>query len=473
MGSNDRNEAVWAAVEAHAAAGVALSDAVWEVPELAYGEVRSAGLHAAALRAAGFRVREGVAGIATAVMGEAGEDGPVIAFLGEYDALPGLSQAAGVWRRAPVVEGGNGHACGHNLLGAGALLAAVGLTAWLEQTGVPGRVRYYGCPAEEGGAAKVFMVREGAFAGVDAGISWHPDAFFLVDKARSIATLVVDYAFHGRTAHAAVAPHLGRSAMDAVELTSIGVNYLREHMPADARVHSALQESGGKVANVVPAFARVRYQVRSAQVGDLLELVERVHDVARGAALMTGTRLEIRPVSGTANLLGNAVLEDAMQGVMEALGPVAFDEADLAAARAVQATLGEQDIRTDFARYGFEYRPGLALCDWVAPAGHPGEVSPGSTDLGDVSWTVPVVQARAATYAIGTPGHSWQFAAQGKSAHAHKGMVHAAKVMAATGAALIEDAALRGRARAEFEARLARTPYRAPMPPEARPGDQT
>ena len=467
--TQDRNAAVWRAVEECAPRALALGDAVWGVPELAYRETRSAALHRAAMAEAGFRLRENLAGIPTALMGEAGEGGPVIAFLGEFDALPGLSQEAGVFTPSPLEPGGNGHGCGHNLLGAGSLLAAMGLARWLERSGLPGRVRYYACPAEEGGAGKVFMVRAGAFAGCDVAISWHPDAFVLVDKARSIANLRVDYAFHGRTAHAAVAPHLGRSAMDAVELTSIGVNYLREHMPVDARIHSALQDSGTRATNVVPAYARVRYQIRSATVRDMLELAERVHDIARGAALMTGTRLEILPESGTANLLGNAVLEGAMHAAMQALGPVPFDEADRATARQVQASLTEQDIRTDFARYGLPYEPGLALWDRVVPLDNPGELFPGSTDLGDVSFTVPTVQARTATYAIGTPGHSWQMVAQGKSSLAHKGMVHVAQVMAATGAALIAEPALLRAARDEFAARLARTPYLCPMPEEAVP----
>jgi aminobenzoyl-glutamate utilization protein B len=230
-------EQIWRLVEAKQEPFIALSDRVWGVPELNFQEVRSAREHADMLRSEGFRVTEGLAGIPTAVMGEAGEGGPVIAILGEYDALPGLSQEAGVATHQPVEPGGAGHGCGHNLLGAGAMLAAAAVKDWLAVQGIQGRVRYYGCPAEEGGAAKTFMVRDGVFEDVDIAISWHPAPFAGVNEAHSLAILQIDYAFTGRSAHAAVGPELGRSALDAAELMNVGVNYLREHMPSSARIH--------------------------------------------------------------------------------------------------------------------------------------------------------------------------------------------------------------------------------------------
>ncbi len=464
------NEAgIWKRVEAHAPDLVRLADRVWETPETLYGEYRSAAAHAAVLRAKGFRVEEGVAGIPTALIGEAGEGGPVIAILGEYDALPGLSQVAGIAEPRELVPGGHGHGCGHNLLGAAALLAACALKDWLAAAGRPGRVRYYGCPAEEGGAAKTFMVRDGLFDDVAAAVTWHPDCVTRVDPALSLANTRMDFAFRGRASHAAMSPHLGRSALDAVELMSVGVNYLREHVPQDARIHYAYLDAGGQAPNVVQARAKVRYSIRALRLRDMLAIVERVKDVARGAAQMTGTEVEMAVFSAVSNMLGNAVMERAMQAAMEELGPVPFDAADRAYARAIQATLSEADIAAPYRIIGAPPRPDTPLCDWVVPLHPDGEVMIGSTDVADVSWKVPLAQALVATHAIGTPAHTWQITAQGKSPAAHKGMAHAAKVMARTAEKLLADPALLAEARAEHAARLAADPYVCPMPADVMP----
>src|SRR6202789_4059716 len=275
-------EEIWRIVDTHQDDFIALSDRVWEMPELCYTEFRSCAEHTAMLEAKGFRVTREVAGIPTAVMGEAGEDGPVIAILGEYDALPGLSQEAGVTEPRPLPGDGYGHGCGHNLLGSASLLAATAVKDYLAANGIKGRVRYYGCPAEEGGAAKGFMARAGVFSDVDVAISWHPAAFSGVNEAASLANTRIDFTFHGRASHAAAAPHLGRSALDAVELMSVGVNYMREHMPSDARVHAAILDAGGVAPNVVQAFAKVRYLVRARTLPELGRLIERVRKVAEG-----------------------------------------------------------------------------------------------------------------------------------------------------------------------------------------------
>ncbi len=399
-----RNEnAIWTAVEAHAPDLIGLSDRVWATPETLYAEYRSVAEHTDMLRQKGFRVTEGLAGIPTAVMGEAGEGGPVIAILGEYDALPGLSQVAGLDHPQEAEPGGNGHGCGHNMLGSAALLAACALKDWLAATGTPGRVRYYGCPAEEGGAAKAFMVRDGAFADVAAAITWHPNATTRVDDALSLANTRMDFIFQGRAAHAAMSPHLGRSALDAVELTSVGVNYLREHVPQDARIHYAYMEAGGSAPNVVQARARVRYSIRALALRDMLAIVERVKDVARGAALMTGTTVEARVFSAVSNMLGNSVMERTMQSALEDLGPVPFDAEDRAYAARIQATLSPDDIAAPYKIVAMEPRPDTPLCDFVVPLYPGGEVMIGSTDVADVSWAVPCVQALVATHAIGTP----------------------------------------------------------------------
>jgi aminobenzoyl-glutamate utilization protein B len=463
------SEEIWRRVDDHRAAFEALSDRIWETPELGYQEHRAAAEHAAELAAHGFRVTTGLAGIPTAVMGEAGDEGPVIAILGEFDALPGLSQEAGVAEQRPRPGEAAGHACGHNLLGSAAMLAATAVKDWLAAHGVKGRVRYYGCPAEENGAAKLFLVRDGAFDDVDIALSWHPAPFCAVNNAVSLAIIGIDYSFTGRASHAAAAPHLGRSALDAVELMNVGVNYMREHMPSDARVHYAILDAGGVAPNVVQAKAKVRYYIRARDLVEMNALSARVAKIAEGAALMTETQVSIRPVTAMSSLLGNTPLEQAMQDSLTRLGPPEWDAEDRAFARAIQGTLREGDIAAAYRRFGLPVRQDEPLCTEIVPLGWRGQGGVGSTDVGDVSWAVPTAQIRGATYAIGTPGHSWQLTAQGKSPMAHKGMVHAAKVIAATAVAALEDPALIARAKDDHAARTAENPYVCPLPPDVPP----
>src|SRR5215475_13423820 len=335
---------IWRLVDAKKGLFEQLSDQVWDTPELCYTEFRSCAEHTALLERQGFRVTKNVAGIPTAVMGEAGEGGPVVAILGEYDALPGLGQEAGVAEVRPLPGDGHGHGCGHNLLGAASMLAATAVKDYLAAHGIKGRVRYYGCPAEEGGAAKGFMARAGVFSDVDVAISWHPAAFSGVNDAISLANTRIDFTFHGRAAHAAAAPHLGRSALDAVELMNVGVNYMREHMPSDARVHYALLDADGIAPNVVQARAKVRYMIRARDLPGMNELVERVHKIAQGAALMTETKVEMKIISAVSNILHNTPLEVALHRIMEELGPPHFDDADKDYAAKNEAALTEKDI---------------------------------------------------------------------------------------------------------------------------------
>ncbi|GFE49588.1 peptidase M20 [Roseobacter cerasinus] len=460
---------IWDHVDRHRDGFIALSDAVFDTPETLFAEHKSVAEHTRMLEAQGFRITENAAGLPTAVVGEAGDEGPVIAILGEFDALPYLSQAAGVAAHQPLEEGGNGHGCGHNLLGAAALLAATAVKDWLAESGIKARVRYYGCPAEEGGAAKTYMVRDGLFDDVDAAISWHPATFTAVNAAMSLANTRIDFTFHGKAAHAAGAPELGRSALDAVELMNIGVNYMREHMPDSARVHYAYLDAGGVAPNVVQAKATVRQLVRASTLPELRDLMQRVRKIAEGAALMTETQVTSQVFSGVSNLLGNRPLEETLQAELDRLGPVPFDEADREFARDIQKTLTDADIAATFKRIGTKPDKGLALCDFVAPLDRNHEGGEGSTDVGDVSWAVPTVQARVATCAIGTPFHTWQTVAQGKASAAHKGMVYAAKAMAATACRLIEDPSLLRAAQATHRAHLDETPYVCPMPDDVRP----
>src|SRR5262245_47655752 len=463
------SEKIWRLVDTRKDAYEALSDRVWGTPEIAYAEYRSAAEHRAMLEREGFRITEGLAGIPTAVVGEAGDSGPVIAILGEYDALPGLSQVAGIAEPKELERGGHGHGCGHNMLGSAALLAATAVKNYLAEAGIKGRVRYYGCPAEEGGAAKTFMVRAGCFEDVDIAITWHPAAINRVDDAQSLAGVRVDYTFRGRASHAAAAPHLGRSALDAVELMNVGVNYMREHMPSDARIHYAMIDSGGIAPNVVQAFAKVRYSIRARELQGMNALIERVRKVADGAAMMTETAVDVKVISGVSNLLGNTPLEKAMQSQLDRLGAPPFDAADKKYAAEIQQTLSVEDIASAYARAGMAPRKDTPLCDFIVPYGTRGAPMMGSTDVGDVSWVVPTVQARVATHAIGTPGHSWQITAQGKSGQAKKGLVNAAKVMAGVAVDALNDSVLIANAKADLKARTDVTPYVCPMPAEVKP----
>ena len=466
------SDVIWQLVDAKRAAFEALSDRVFDMPEIAYTEYRSVAEHTAELQRQGFRITENLAGIPTAVMGEAGEDGPVIAILGEYDALPGLSQEAGATAATPLPGDGMGHGCGHNLLGSAALLAATAVKDYLAAHGLKGRVRYYGCPAEEGGAAKGFMVREGCFDDVDIAITWHSMPFAGVNDALSLANTRIDFTFTGRPSHAAASPHLGRSALDAVELMNVGVNYLREHMPSDARIHYAYLDAGGIAPNVVQGTAKIRYAVRARDLAEMQALNARVRKIAQGAALMTETTVTEKIISAVSNLMPNTPLEKAMHANLVRLGPPAFDAADREFAEKIRATLSAEDIAAPYRRHGVTPRTDQPLADFIMPLGQTGAPMLGSTDVGDVSWKVPLVQADGATMAVGTPFHSWQMTAQGKSPLAKKGMVHVAKVMAATALDALRDGTLLAAAKADHAARTAATPYVCPIPDDVQPNVQ-
>lgn len=444
-----------------------LSDRIWAMPELRYQEQQSAAAQIELLEDQGFTVTRNLADIPTAFMAEAGEGGPVVAFLGEFDALAGLSQQAGIAEKQPVEAGGNGHGCGHNLLGSGAMLAVAAVRDYLKAHGLPGRVRYFGCPAEEGGSGKTFMARAGVFDGLDAAFSWHPGSFNTVMPANSLANIQAYFRFSGRAAHAAASPELGRSAVDALEITSIGVQYLREHMPEKARIHSAITNGGGISPNVVQDYAEALYLIRSPELAAVQALFERVRKCAEGAAHMTETTLEVAVDKACSNLLRNSVLDQLMQDQMERIGSSGFDAGDLHFARQIRATLGDGDLASAYAMAGAQ-RPVEApvLADGILPLPSPQTVLPGSTDVGDVSWQTPLTQCFAASHTLGTPFHSWQFVAQGKSGIAHRGLVFAARAMAGSAVALFTQPALLAAAREEFSERVAATPYACPIGPE-------
>lgn len=448
----------------------ALADEIWSIPELCFSEHRSVAAQIRVMEQFGFQVTRDIAGLDTAFVADwapaegAGAETPLIGFLGEFDALPGLSQVANIAQERPLEPGGNGHGCGHNLLGSGSMLAAVALSRVLAARAMNVRLRYYGCPAEEGGWGKAIMVRAGAFDGVDIAVGWHPGTF---NGVRARATLAVSnraYRFRGKAAHAAMAPHLGRSALDAVELMNIGANFLREHMPQDARLHYAITDAGGIAPGVVQAQAEVLYMIRAPERDELDDLVSRVDDIARGAALMTGTQVEIVDQGGAANVIPNAPLCAAMHDVMRDLGRLTFSDEERDFAAQIRATLPNiaASDRRDAAwgdvllETGQGFTPlheGLRAFDGRMSQGA------GSTDVGDVSWVVPVVECATATWAAGTPSHSWQVVAQGKSASAHRAMIRAAAAMAGTGMRAASGPDLRRAARLDHEKRLAGRRY--------------
>ena len=396
-------------------AGVARQ--IWEWAEVGYQEEQSSELLKAELDAAGFSVESGVAGMPTAFVASYGSGGPIIGILAEYDALPGISQDA-VPERAPIIEGGAGHACGHHLFGAGSVAAAIAVKEWLDESGHAGTIRLYGTPAEEGGAGKVYMVRDGLFDDVDVALHWHPSSQNSARAGRSLANKSAKFRFSGYSAHAAGAPERGRSALDGVEAMNHMVNLLREHVPQETRIHYVITH-GGFAPNVVPDFAEVYYYVRHPNAPTVLELFERVARAAEGAALGTGTEMEYEVIHGLYDLVPNVALGQVMDANLRKVGGVEYTEAERAFARQIQATFE-----------GGSSRP-LGSEEEIEEFGVEG-VGGGSTDVGDISWVVPTTGLSTATWVPGTSAHSWQAVAAGGTDIGTKGMMVAAKTLALT-----------------------------------------
>lgn len=454
-----------------------VSDAVWARPELSLKEFESAKLYCDTLRKYGFEVTEGLAGVETAFCGRYGSGRPVIGILGEFDALSGLSQAAGCAEHSPLVEGGPGHGCGHNMLGAGALGAAFAVKDYLEKTGHSGTVIFYGCPGEEGGAGKAFMAREGMWKELDCALTWHPSDVNEVVTGTNNSSIQVLYKFHGVSAHAAGDPENGRSALDAVELMNTGAQYLREHMTSDCRVHYAIIDAGGVSPNVVQSEASVLYMVRANKVRDSVKLLARVDRIAQGAALMTETSFDRQFIDGTAELVPNYTLEKLLYRIFNEVGLPEYSAGEKALAEAVRKTY---DVGTapgiaagmdaDIAAEVTERTHGLtdSLCGFIMPEYHSAGFVAGSTDVGDVSWQTPAAQVHCVTFAFGAAGHSWQNVSCGGTSLGHKGLINAAKVLACAAIELMDAPDTLAEARAEFEKRT-RGGYVCPIEPDAVP----
>lgn len=431
---------------------------LWDNPELAFTEFRSAEYLRNVLRAEGFAVEDNLAGIATAFSGRYGSGRPYIGILGEFDALSGLSQEACATQYHPL-GGEAGHGCGHNLLGTAALGAALAVKAWLEQTGHAGTVIYYGCPGEEGGSGKGFMARDGVFNELDAALTWHPGDETKVRNQLSLSNYQILYRFNGIASHAGAKPELGRSALDALELMNIGVQFLREHIPSSCRIHYAITDTGGPSPNVVQPHAEVLYLLRGVNNQVTAELYDRVNDIAKGAALMTGTTESHDFIKACSNLVPNDAIQRMLQEKMEQLLPPepTGEELEYARRLIIETMANNPDADPD------------TPIHWRVQPYSPMEQKHGSTDVGDVSWVCPTAQFYAATCAKGTPGHSWQMTAQGRSSYAHRMTAYAAKVLAAGAVELLENQTLLEQAEAEFRKRTGPRGYVPPIPEGVQP----
>ncbi len=413
-----------------------IAQKIWGLAEMGYQEEQSAALLQSTLANEGFRIEDGVAGIPTAFIAEYGSGSPVIAILGEYDALPGLSQEAVPEQKSAGKAAG--HACGHHLFGTASTAAAIAVKDWMTENKVKGTIRFYGCPAEEGGSGKVYMVRAGLFEDVDVALHWHPGASNAASAGAALANKSAKFRFYGISAHAAGAPDKGRSSLDGVEAMNMMVNMMREHIPQEARIHYVITD-GGKAPNVVPNFAEVYYYARHYSRDVVIEIFDRIVKAAEGAALGTGTTMDYEMIGGTHELLPNLTLQKVMYDNLSRVGGITYTPEEKAFAMQISQSLGLNALDEATAKNIQPY-------ETTARAS-------GSTDVGDVSFTVPTVGLRTATWVPGTPAHSWQAVAAGGTSIGSKGMMVAAKALTLTAMDLYKDPELVKKAKQEFAER--------------------
>ena len=457
-----------------------VSDKIWEYAELSLMEFQSAKLYCQVLEKEGFQVETPVAGIETAFKASYGSGRPVIGILGEYDALTGLSQKAGATEREELVAGGCGHGCGHNMLGAGAMAAAFGIKKYLEKKGEGhGTVIFFGCPGEEGGASKAFMARDGVWKDLDAALTWHPSDVNQVTSGTCNSCIQTEYIFKGVASHASGAPEFGRSALDAVEVMNMGVQFLREHMPDSARIHYAITDAGGNSPNVVQPHARVLYMVRSKLAKDALALQARVDKIAQAAAMMTETEVRQQFIDGCSNTVPDRVLEQLLWDNFDQVGVDTYTPEEMEYAKKIMdsyemksdrlpgAACDEDEAIAAFVDEKSQHgtRP---MNDFLIPYHYSDRQRAGSTDVGDVSWLTPTAQINAASFVSKAPGHSWQNVSCGHTSIGHKSVITAGKVLAATAMDLYEKPEILKAAREEFEKKTAGG-YYCPVPADAVP----
>lgn len=433
-----------------------LSDYLWQNPELGFSEYKAADALTAQLTQWGFRINRNISGMPTAFAATYGSGAPHLGILAEYDALPGMSQQAGVAEPRPMPGQDAGHGCGHNLFAAGSMAAALAVKAYIDSIG-RGSVTLFGCPAEEGGGGKVFMARDGLFRDIDAIVSWHPECMNMVRTRPALANVKVTYSFTGTASHAGAAPEKGRSALDALELMNIGTNFLREHMELTSRVHYAILDAGGTAPNQVQSHASVLYMIRATDIDAVQTLKARIDRISQGAALMTDTSVTSQVHLGYANLISIPTLQAVANESLHSIPVPVATEQELAFGRAIQATLPLTPAQKSMPVF-----PTKALQP-APPVAHGG-----STDTADVSWVCPVVQFHIATWAAGTPAHSWQAIAQNAGSYAKRAMLYAGKAVAGTIFRLIDSPQLLQQARQEHAERTV-AGYVCQLPEDARP----
>ena len=447
-----------------------LSDRIWDLPELGLQEFKSSTLLADELQGGGFDVQKGVAGMPTAFVATYGAGKPVIGIMGEYDALAGLSQKP-IPSRESIVPGAPGHGCGHNIHGTSGVAAALAVKGVMENQKLEGTLKFFGCPAEETLVGKVFMVRDGDFDGLDAVLSHHPGQMNAARLGSSNAMNSVKFHFRGKASHAGGSPEQGRSALDAEELMDIGVNFLREHVVQEARIHYVVEDGGGQ-PNVVPAYARSWYFVRAPERQQVEHIYRWILRIADGADLMAETTHEVEFLTGCYNTLSNSALAELVVANMREIGAPTYNEEELAFAHAITETIPASEKRDRLQR---SKRPGWErLLDVEMDTSIPvpwgiGDVSGGSTDVGDVSWNTPTMEFSTATYPLGCPGHSWQNVASSRLGIGHESLIFAAKVIAATVLDLMTKPEVLAEVRKEFGESTKNLKYLSPLPKGLKP----
>jgi len=443
-------------VDNHSASMIEISDKIWAAEETAFNEIQSSKLLADYAEANGFKVERGVAEMPTAFVATYGSGSPVIGILGEFDALPGLSQNK-VPVKNPLHEGKPGHGCGHNLFGTASLGAAIAIKEMIEQGKLKGTIKFYGTPAEEKFFGKLWMVRAGLFDGVDAVMDWHPAAETKAEVQTGLALVDFIVEFNGQAAHASADPWNGRSASDALELYTTGINYLREHIKPSVRIHYHIQD-GGQVVNVVPDYSRLWVRVRDTKREGMEEVYSRVKKMAEGAAIMANVDYKISLVSGVYEVLVNRTGGDLLTKNLGLLGPMSYTTEEVAFARKIQESTGKPQV-------GLHTH--VELLEETNP-----NAGGGSTDVGDVSWVVPTIRLGVATAPIGTPWHSWAVVACGGMSIGHKGMLHASKTLSMSMVDLYEDPKKLEAVKAEFKQRKGDTVYKGLLPDGPPPLDK-
>ena len=449
-----------------------LSDKLWEYAEPGMREYKSARAYAEFLKNEGFTVNEKICGMYTAFEGVFGSGSPVICFLAEYDALSGLNQRANIFNQEKDSDSDTGQGCGHHLLGVGSLYGACLYKEYLEKNGLSGTVKFVGCPGEEAGSGKTYLARDGYFDDCDIALTWHPGIFNQVVTGSSQSCTAIYFKFKGIASHAASAPHLGRSALDAAELMNVGVNYLREHMEDSDRVHYAYIDAGGKAPNVVQNLTILKYFVRSKNNHDCSSLTERVINCAKGAALMTGTEVEVIFDEGLSNTISNQTLENVLFETMKEDYDLSYglDECEYLSKykSSFDGKINIPLMVKDEHKLKEDIKNNV-ICSYIIEKEHHDICQMGSTDVGDVSWCVPTGQFNTACFAYGASGHSWQWVAQGKSSVADKGMKYAGRVLCDAAIKLHNNPELIEKAKRELKLKLDGESYKCPIPKDVKP----